>query len=213
MIDALRPGWPEQMLTGEYTFRTRRRDSVANTLFTGVEIVSDELIEMKSGPRLQIRVDDKPVMLVARGNAAGPTAYRLDPPEPLITLVKRRDEPTITTYDVVDNRLGVVIGRLVRTGGFRRPIRTVIHDATGQIAGSMVEPITSFVWRWLLLGTDAGMRRLTITVNGLRVVRIRQVWRLWAKEFRVDLTRSAGLIDPRLVLACGLQEFAGYSGH
>jgi hypothetical protein len=45
------------------------------------------------------------------------------------------------------------------------------------------------------------------------VARIRQVWRLWTKEFRVDMSRAAGTIDPRLVLAGGLAELRRFSSY
>jgi hypothetical protein len=50
------------------------------------------------------------------------------------------------------------------------------------------------------------VRRLTFTVDGRRVAR--QVSRLWAREFR-----AGGSLDPRLVLAGGIQEFAGLSSY
>jgi hypothetical protein len=55
------------------------------------------------------------------------------------------------------------------------------------------------------------VRRLTFTVDGRRVAR--QVSRLWAREFRVHVSRAGGSLDPRLVLACGIQEFAGLSSY
>jgi hypothetical protein len=99
ILDTLRHGWPEQILTGRYAFRTRRRDGFA------------------VGWRSQFEPD---------------------------------------TYDVLDNRLGTVIGTVERTGGFVRPIRTVIY-------------------------------------------------------VRVDVSRSAERLDPRLVLACGIEEFSKLS--
>jgi hypothetical protein len=43
-------------------------------------------------------------------------------------------------------------------------------------------------------------------VDGRTVAWIGQVWRLWSKEFRVEMSRAAGTRDPRLVLASGLEE-------
>ena len=89
----------------------------------------------------------------------------------------------------------------------------MIYDSSGRLVGHMVEPIRSFVCRWLLLGSGAGMLRLTFTVDGRTVARIRQVWRLWSREFRVDLSRAAGTLDPRLILACALEELRKFSGY
>lgn len=221
MLDTLRHGWPEQILTGRYVFRTRRRDGFAGMLSEGLRIVSDDLVDVKDRRQLQIRIDNEPIMLVVRDTGGarpqvppGPKVYGRTHPGPLITLLRRPStvagwrwwfEPD--TYDVLDNRLGTIIGTVQNTGGFVRPTRTVIYDPSRRMAGCMVEPLRSFVFRWLLLGTGVGMLRLDFVVDGQRVARIRQVWRLWAREFRVDVSRAAGLLDPRLVLACGVEEF------
>jgi hypothetical protein len=221
MIDTLRRGWPEQILTGRYAFRTRRRDGFAGMLSEGVRLVSDDLVDPKERRHLQVRIDNRPVMVVVRNwNLAwpqapqGPTAGGITPPGPWITLLRRpgtvvgwRGQFEPDTYDVLDNRLGTVIGTIANTGGFVRPHRTTIYDPSRRSVGSMTEPLLSFVCRWLQLGAGMGMLRLDFAVDGRRVARIRQVWRLWAREFRVDVSGAAGLLDPRLVLACGIEEF------
>jgi len=225
MIETLRQGWPEQVLTGRYAFRTRRRDGFAGMLSEGARLISDDLIDPRDRRQLQIRVDNRPVMVVVqhadpnRSQAPhGPKAWSIAPPGPLITLLRRpgtavgwRAQFEPDTYDVLDNRLGTIIGTIANTGGFVRPTRTEIYDPSRRMVGSMVEPLRSFVCRWLLLGSGVGMLRLHFVVDGRRVARIRQVWRLWAREFRVDVASAAGLLDPRLVLACGVEEFCRLS--
>ncbi|MEV8508017.1 hypothetical protein AB0368_24805 [Actinoplanes sp. NPDC051475] len=224
VIDALRRGWPEQILTGRYAFRTRRRDGFAAMLGSGVELLSDELIEPEKARQLHIRVDDRSVMVVMKdpGRAwspapPGPKACGIDPPGPLLTLLPITGmqhswfEPR--TCDVLDNRLGTIIGRLLTTGGFVRPARTVILDPTGRVAGHLAESLFSFVSQWLQIGFGWGLRRFTFRVEGRRVAHIRQVSRLWAREFRVDVSGAGGSLDPRLVLACGVQQFSGLSSY
>jgi hypothetical protein len=108
MIDTLRTGWPEQILTGRYSFRTRSRDGLADILAHSVQLITDDLIE----------------------------------PQP----------------------------------------RTMLHVRIG-------------------------------VVDGRRVARIRQVWHLFSREFRVDVSRVAGTLDPRLVLACALEELRRFSSY
>ena len=226
-IDTLRRGWPEQILTGRYAFRTRRRDGFAWMVAEGFRIVSDELIDVTNNRQLQIRVDNRPVMVVVRDTGRfwpqvppGPKACGIEAPGPLLTLlpltgtaVGWRSWFAPRTSDVLDNRLGIVIGTLSTTGGFLRPTRTVIFDSSRRAAGQMTESLFSFGCQWLQLSAGLWMRRLTFTVDGRRVAQIRQRSRLWAREFRVDVSRAPGSLDPRLVLACGIQQFATLSGY
>jgi hypothetical protein len=227
VVEALRRGWPEQILTGRYAFRTRRRDGLAWMMAEGLRLVSDDLIDVENSRQLQIRIDNRPVMVVVKNTGRvwphvppGPKACGIDPPGPLLTLLwfprtvggwRAWLEPH--TGDVLDNRLGAVIGTLATTGGFIRPRHTVIYDPSRRIVGHMRESLLSFVFSWLQLGAGLWMRRLNFVVDGRRVARIRQVSRLWAREFRVDVTGVGGRLDPRLVLACGIQEFAGLSSY
>jgi hypothetical protein len=222
MIDALRTGWPEQILTGRYAFRTRSRDGFASFLSTGLEIISDELIEVKTRHQLQIRIGNRPVMLVQTTGypwhePPGLKVCGIAPPGPLLTLLRHAprepgrwwsSEPQVR--DVFDNRLATVIGTLETTGGFRRPTRTVIYDPQRRIVGQMDETLVSFVCQWLQLGQCRLRRRLNFTVDGRRVARIRQIAHVWHREFQVDVSPAAGRLDPRLVLACALEQFARF---
>ncbi|BCJ51524.1 hypothetical protein Asp14428_29990 [Actinoplanes sp. NBRC 14428] len=215
VIDALRRGWPEQILTGRYAFRTRRREGVAGALAEGLRLVSDELLDAADTRQLQVLVGGRPVMVVmqdVRGAwlpaPPGPKVCGIDPVGPLLTLLPVTEgNAGWRIADVLDNRLGRVIGTLETTGGFVRPVRTVILDPSRRVAGTMTEPLASFLFQWLQLGIGWGRRRFTFRVDGRPVARIRQVSRLWAREFLVDVSEVGGRLDPRLVLACGVERF------
>jgi hypothetical protein len=78
----------------------------------------------------------------------------------------------------------------------------VIYGSSQQVLGQLTQPIMALVGQWLLFGRN----RYDVTVNGVRVARIRQVRRLWVREYQVDVSAAAGLLDPRLILACALQK-------
>ncbi|MEU7907578.1 hypothetical protein [Actinoplanes sp. NPDC049118] len=219
-IDMLRRGWPEAVLTGRYSFATRRRDGLVQGLFDAADVLTDGLIEKGRRDQLQLRIGGQPSMIVLTGAYPGyPPGIKIctiSPAEPMLVLCERQVDrpPSISgafepvCFDVVDHRLGVVIGTLETTGGFVRPARTVIHGPSGQVLGRLTQPVTALIGRWLLVGRS----RYDITVDGVRVARVRQIRRLWAYEYRVDLT-AAGLLDPRLILACLLQKVHSLSGY
>ncbi|BCJ55140.1 hypothetical protein Asp14428_66150 [Actinoplanes sp. NBRC 14428] len=225
-IDAQRDGWPEQVLTGRYTFGTRRRDYFA--ALPGEAL--SELIGTDTGPgrdQLHVRVDGHSVMVVMRdrGGAwapapAGPKVCGIERPGPLLSLVRRPRvmagwqswfAPRVS--DVLDNRLGTIVGTLHTTGGVVRPARTVIAGPTGRVAGHMTQPVLSWACQLPQLFVGFRMLRFTFTVDGRRVAHLRHSSRRWMKEFRADVSRSGGLLDPRLILACGVEQLARFSSY
>jgi hypothetical protein len=224
-IEMLRGGWPEEVLTGRYTFTTRRRDGFVQTLFDTAELLTDGLIEKDRRDQLHLRIGGKPSMVVLNGThpqapqlPPGIKICAISPVEALLVLVEgpRRQYPTAgaalfapTRYDVVDHRLGAVIGTLETTGGFIRPARTVVYDPAHRVVGQLTQPLTALLGQWLLVGRN----RFSVSVGGVRVARVRQTRRLWAREFRVDLTVASGRLDPRLILACALQKVHGLSDY
>ena len=213
-IDILRGGWPEQILTGRYSFATRRRDGLVQGLFDAVDLVTDGLIDKRRKRQLHIRIGGEPAMIVLKETyphlPPGIKICNAAPVAALLVLCERnayRPSSSVslfepTRYDVVDHRLGAVIGMLEATGGFVRPARTVIHGSSGQVLAHLTQPVTALIGQWLLIGRN----RYDVTVDGVRVARIRQVRRLWAGEYQVDVSAAAGLLDPRLILACALQK-------
>ena len=224
MIDALREGWPEQILAGRYTFRTRRRDFFA-AMPGGI---IEELTGLDAKPdneQLHVRIDDRSVMVVMRDRhrawspaPAGPKVCGIDQPGPLLSLLRRPRTGTgwqsmlaPRVSDVLDNRLGTVIGTLRTTGGVIRPTRTVIADSAGRVVGHMTQPLLSWACQPPQSFMGFRMLRFTFTVEGRQVAYIRHSSRRWAKEFRADVSRAPGLLDPRLVLACGIEQLARFS--
>ena len=94
-LDTLRIGWPEQILTGRYSFRTRSRDGLADILAHGVQIITDDLIEPQTRTMLHVRIGRKPVMLIVEDTSRtwpqephGPKVCSMNPWGPLITLLR-----------------------------------------------------------------------------------------------------------------------------
>ncbi|GID32504.1 hypothetical protein [Paractinoplanes brasiliensis] len=252
-VDALRNGWPAAVLSGRYTFRTRRRDDLAESLADVVREVSMDALNPRTSKQLHVCVAGRPVMAVLRNPAArrtqlppGPKLYQFDPPGPLLTLLSR-DDPAVPlshptgafgwltwwaaghraptaahpgsraarvrarTVDVLDNRLNVIIGRLQLTDGPLMRARIRIHDPAGRLLGEMRETAASSVRSWLPMNSKAGAARFTFTVDGQPVAQIRQRFRAWHYTYEFDVTRLAGRLDPRLVLACGVRQLAYHS--
>lgn len=217
----LRRGWPEQVLTGRYSFATRRRDGLVRGLFEAADLLTDGLIDPQRKRQLHLRIDGRPAMIVLRESHPHlPPGVKIcggSPLGALLVLCERqvRNPPgglslfAPARYDVVDHRAGVVIGTLETTGGFVRPARTVVFDSSGRVVGRLTQPGTALIGRWLLVGRN----RYDVTVNGVRVARIRQVRRVLGREYQVDVTAAAGLLDPRLILACALQKVHDLSGY
>jgi hypothetical protein len=220
-IDMLRSGWPEEVLTGRYTFSTRRRDGLLQALFDTADLLTDGLIEKSRRDRLHLRIGGKPTMVVLAGDYPRlPPGIKICGVSPLAALLvlrqRRSDRPAFGAgffepdrYDAVDHRIGVAIGMLETTGGFVRPERTVIYDPSGRVVGLLTQSVSALIGCWLLVG----LNRYDVTVDGIRVARIQQAWRWWAREYRVHLTPAAGRLDPRLILACALQKIYSLSAY
>src|SRR5690349_8106897 len=65
-IDMLRRGWPEQLLTGRYTFTTRRRDGLVQGLYEAVDLLTDGLIDKRRKRQLHIRFGAEPALMVLK---------------------------------------------------------------------------------------------------------------------------------------------------
>lgn len=210
----LRRGWPEPLLTGRYTFTTRRRDGMVQGLYEAVDLLTDGLIDKRRKRQLHIRFGAEPALIVLKEPYPQlPPGIKVCGGSPFGALLVLCERPSASTsafepahYDVVDHRLGAVIGSLTATGGFVRPARTVIRDPSQRVLGHLTQPLTALIGLWLLVGRS----RYDITVDGVRVARIRQVRRLWTRTYHVDVAGAAGLLDPRLILACALQKLHGH---
>src|SRR2546423_2357346 len=111
----------------------------------GAEIITDVVMEPRTSTMLHVRMGRNPVILIVEDTSRtwpqeppGPKVCAMNPWGPLITLLRhpdpagyRRSRWDPRVFDVLDNRLGTVVGTLECTGGFIRPIRTVIYDASG----------------------------------------------------------------------------------
>src|SRR5690349_19918143 len=182
-IDILRRGWPEQILTGRYSFATRRRDGLVQGLFDAVDLLTDGLIDRRRKRQLHLRTGAEPTMVVLKETYPQlPPGVKICGVSPFAVLLVLCERPAYgppsaaslfnpDRYDIVDHRLGATIGTLEATGGFVRPARTVIHGPSGQVLGQLTQPLAAWLGQWLLVGRN----RYDVTVNGVRVARIQQV--------------------------------------
>jgi len=220
-IEMLRRGWPEQVLTGRYSIATYLRNAGLQRMYDGLDLLTDGLISKDPERELHLWIDGQAVMIVLKGAYPGlPLGIKLCagvPLAPLLVLHQREVRRSSrlawlfnvdpACYDVFDCRLGAVIGSLAATGGFVRPARTVIHDSSGQVVGRLTQPGPVLLRRWLQLGRN----RYDVIVGGVRVAVIQQASRRSDRAYEVDVTGAAGLLDPRLILACALQKFGWFS--
>ena len=189
-VDALRYSWPEVIRSGQYDFRTLRRDTFRGFL---------------SGHRrgLEVRAGGKPLLTVAE-----------ETPQvaPVLSLLFHREQDRDTSVppvaDVIDSRRGMIIGRLERTRDALRPVRTRSSDGSGRVGAVMAESPLSYAHKVNPAFEDHGSRSFTFRADGDPVGRMWQQHRWGCREYRVDARRAAGRVDPLLILACGLQEFA-----
>lgn len=117
-----------------------------------------------------------------------------------LLLVKSRQIIAINyTFDVVDIASGQLLGT-VQKRGVRSIVRDkfVILDPTGTQIGTMEETGASILRRFLPILTS----RHTMILHGQEAARMRQIFRLFTKEFEVEVASSQA--DPRFVLACAL---------
>ncbi|MBU2667514.1 hypothetical protein KOI35_28775 [Actinoplanes bogorensis] len=220
MVSAeVRAAWPEQVLTGTYHFRTRRRDQFNVGVDEVVWRATDGLVRRRSPEQLLLWAGGRPLMAVMResgkywsGLPEGPLLYNLAPAGATLIVAHRKQHH----YDVLDNRLGLVVGRLeIANGPFGRA-RTRILDPSGDEVALMEETRLSSVADHLenadLLSRSWTRRRFHFTVDGERVAHIKQRYSMWrAVKFEFDVRRLRGRVDPRLILACGVEELSRYS--
>jgi len=117
-----------------------------------------------------------------------------------LLLVKSRQIIAINfTFDVVDIASGQLLGTVQKRGA--RSIvrdRFLILDPAGTEIGTMEETGPSVLRRLLPLLTS----RHRMILHGQEAARMRQIFRLFTKEFEVEV--ATGQADPRFVLACAL---------
>lgn len=119
--------------------------------------------------------------------------------QPLL-LVKSRQIIAINfTFDIVDIATGQPLGS-VQKRGVRSLLRDkfLILDPAGQEIGTMEETGASILRRFMPILTS----KHSMMLNGREAARMRQIFRLFTKEFEVEV--ASGIADPRFVLACAL---------
>ncbi|MFO0747382.1 MAG: hypothetical protein U1F43_17195 [Myxococcota bacterium] len=107
-------------------------------------------------------------------------------------------------YDITDAQTGAHVGG-VRTKGLKSIIRDSMEilSPDGNVIGHVIEKGASLLRRFLPFLTS----KHDIEIDGRVVATVRQKFRFFIKEFRVEVPPAADgapAIDPRLVLTCAL---------
>jgi hypothetical protein len=118
---------------------------------------------------------------------------------PLLRVKSRQIIAINFTFDIVDAATGAPLGS-VQKRGVRSLVRDrfVILDPDGNEVGMMEEQGASILRRFFPILTS----RHSVFLHGREAAHLRQIFRLFTKEFEVEL--APGLADPRFVLACAL---------
>ncbi len=211
-MELLRTGWPEPLLTGRYSVVVSRwhdiGESVLDMVSLGLADPTAAVPEVRIAGRPAYRFVGRQHLVTAA--APAPVLHLRPvprPPQPRrpwwmwwLTAVLFLGSDVAT--DVVDVRLGTVVGRAVVRWGFGvlvLPYRVDLSDAHGRPVGRLAERLTLtarlpwFGQRYRL--TDAG---------GRTVARLRRPGRLLGSAVHVELCDPAAAVDPRLVLAVAL---------
>ncbi|MFI5496775.1 hypothetical protein [Actinoplanes sp. NPDC051859] len=214
----LRSGWPEQLLAGRYTLRADRQVGTVRVLAGLIDIAT--ITRDRAGawapeppgpkvvagdpasPLITLLAHVRPQLPAEPTTASDRLALLVDRRLAVRTRLRRSlsdlrhayltRKPPVPTWDVLDNRFGLIVGRLTRPGADRpTDSRTFIKDLTGRTRAVMVEP--------------HGSGRILFLARKRPVAFIAQQH----EEQLVDVTATsqAGL-DPRLVLACAILRFA-----
>jgi hypothetical protein len=104
-------------------------------------------------------------------------------------------------HDIFDARSGDLVGTLKRRGwkSFIRDHWDIL-DQQNQPVGAIEEQGLALLRRFFPILPS----HHAIQLGGADVARMDQVFRLFVKEFRLDLTMGRGRIDPRFAVACAL---------
>lgn len=118
---------------------------------------------------------------------------------PLLILKQRQVIAINFSYDITDATTGQLLGS-VQKRGLKSLVRDkfLLFDADGSEIGYAEEQGASLLRRFFPILTS----KHAIFIDGQRVAFIRQIFRLFTKEFTVDLEPSR--IDPKFVLAVAL---------
>ena len=224
-LDELRTGWPEQLLTGQYTLRTYGGTLGGELLNDLGQMLTVGLHEPGNDRMLKVTVEGHPVLTVLNDRDGFPRRIKAVAEVPWLTLVKQpevRTGPDLRTRVIGPLLQGQVSWwRRLRTSarGFREPpppdVWDVLDDRLGRIVGRLSGPVDApRGTRTVIFGADAWPAallmadphgRLTVVVDTLPAARI---FRVHAGH-RIDVSAAAGVgLDPRLVLACAMLQFA-----
>jgi hypothetical protein len=209
-VDALRSGWPEQVISGTYMFRTRRRDRAYFWLNRFIEWISFGHIDPDDMYRLHIVIGYRAWMTVVHQNGdpyhhapPGTKVCLIGSPTALLTLIwhtRFEGDESPRTWDVYDNRQDTVIGRLQKPhdGG-----ATTISDPAGRVVGEAYSVgAKGSLSRFFGWPYPWSAQRFDVAVDDEPVATIRQRRRLSHYRYRVDVSGAAAAgLDPRLVLA------------
>lgn len=120
---------------------------------------------------------------------------------PILQVRARKAVAVNLVRDVFDAATGELVGS-IRQRGLRSILRDTwdLLDAQEQVVGLMQEDGSSLMRRFFPLLTG----KWHIELAGEPVAYIRQVFRLFSKEFHLDLSPNRDRLDPRFAFACSI---------
>ena len=120
---------------------------------------------------------------------------------PVLRIKARQIVALDLAHDIFDSATGQRVGTLKRRG-WKSIIRDNwdILDEHDQPVGALEEQGNALLRRFIPLLTS----KHHIVLGAAEVSTVRQVFRLFVKEFTLDLSMGKGLIDPRFAVACAL---------
>ncbi|GID31668.1 hypothetical protein [Paractinoplanes brasiliensis] len=234
-VDALRGGWPEEVLTGRYWFQTYGGTMADEVMSDVAGFLTLGLAEPETSTKLKITdASGRPMMSVRRRSAPGIQAIGTRRNEPWITLLQHKPQAQAQQpYLLRRMRAQLTDGRRtirsrVRRAGREftadwrrinpRPLQIwdILDNRMNRIIGRLAVPIDVPSARWAIFGATGRPAAMLHVEPGCLTVRVGA--RPVAQFVKIDRTHRVDVagagpagLDPRLVLACALLEYAHLS--
>ncbi len=121
--------------------------------------------------------------------------------QPMILMKARQAIGFSINHDVFDSRTQQKLGSVRNKGiGFFRDEWELL-DANDQPVGKMLEMGSALLRRIFPILRNG---KWDVQVGGQVCAQVREMWRMFAKEYTLDLTMNQGRLDPRFAMACAV---------
>ena len=121
--------------------------------------------------------------------------------QPLLTIRARNIIGFNIAHDVFDAYTNQKVGT-IRTRGLKSILRDTwdVLDPNDQAVGLVQEDGAALLRRFFPILTG----KWHVELGGQKVAGIRQVFRFFTKEFKLDLSMNSGRMDPRFAIGCAI---------